>query len=261
MAKSNVEVVEKNEVIAKVSEDVTIERGEKSYLVNGVQMSVNATERDRKLFAKAMDEVNNAMTGVTKSTIRLAKAFYNIEVKKIYSHAVNAQGKNYRTTAALVKDRYNLGQTLVNNCISMYDKFFANADDKEKGIQINGHYAIEFGQTALIEMLPVMGNETEKEAVFGEVVPTMKVAEIKEAVAKNHTKNERKVKASTKTEASKELDFVATMEAVLNIVLNVNTDDFEEAEKAAIEKLAVVATGAYRSVTPEDAQLYFEARG
>lgn len=261
MAKNNVnvEATENNEVLATVDSVTTIERNEVTYKVDGITLAKGTSEKDKKVFAKAMSEVNDAMTGVTKSTVRLAKAFWYIENNELYRYGVNADGKPYRTTAAMIKDRYGLGQTLVSNTISMYDTFFAKADDRSKGIVINGHHAIEFGQTALIEMLPAMAKEDERTAVLDEVLPSMKVAEVKNVVGKHHVKNERKVKSAKKdTTEPKTLTFSDVCEACLHVVLNVDTDNFEENELKAFKKFKIDLTGMYRSICPEDAEAFFQ---
>lgn len=260
MAKNNVnvEAMENTEVLASVDATTTIERNEITYKVDGITLAKGTSEKEKKLFTKALSEVADAMTGVTKSTIRLAKAFWYIETNELYKLGVNADGKTYRTTAAMVKDRYGIGQTLVSNTISMYDTFFAKADDRSKGILINGHNAIEFGQTALIEMLPAMSKEDERKGVLSEVLPSMKVAEVKEVVGKHHVKNERKVKSAKKDNEPKTLLFSDVCEACLNIVMNVNDENFEEEELKAFKKFKIDLVGMYRKICPEDAEVFFQ---
>ena len=206
--------LEKVDTLAKVDENTDIVvRKEYAKITIGNNVFDTVLDVNAENAEVVKTDIETGLNGVLealalgrKSAVRLAKALYFIKEKEIY-HWLPRKNDKTRTYSSYVDfcDQYfNIGKTLANNAPLAYKHFFAGAKNAEEGILIGGRPAIEYSQTALIELLPVMaeGKEEEKAKVFEKVSPLSPIKDIKKVMEENHVKKD--IKTAKKAEKKEE---------------------------------------------------------
>lgn len=257
MAEKNVNAkVEKIDVVAKVNESTDIVNRKEYAVINGFETFItddmpNAKER-KKNVETGIKGVMEALALGRKSALRLSKALYFIKSKEIYKDMPrkNDKARSYSSFVDFVGDYFAIGKTLANNSVLAYEKFFLCADNKEEGILVAGRPAIEYSQTALIELLPVIDNDAEKTAVYAEISPLSPIKDIKASLDKHHEKKATNGAKKAKKAETKALACDDILRAVLDLLKGFATADGIEAytpdmlaslDKAKIEINGILA--------------------
>lgn len=237
---NNEAVVERSEVVAEMENGTTIEKNAVYKVVGGMECTILSTNTNETTLEELktadtmlneMDELLRTGRTATYSFFNMLRKFKEEELFKLFKNPDKPK-QSFRNIQEFAKYRFGIAQTLCNNGILVSEKFFKGT---EKGILINGRPAIEYGQTALIELLPVMASENdtkedkerkdkEKEAVFAEITPFSKVKEIKESMKEHHVMKDITTRTSKDKDKDKKPTTVIDM---LNAILDLFSKAYE----------------------------------
>lgn len=254
--------IEKVETIAKVDDNTdVIARKEYATFTIGKTTYETFLDVNASNASEIKADIETGFNGVfealalgRKSALRLSKALYFIKSKEIYKWIPrkNDKTRTYSVYTDFVADFWGIGKTLANNAPLAYEKFFLPATNPEEGILVGGRPAIEYNQTALIELLPVMaeGKETEKDKVFNEITPLAPIKDVKGVMEKYHVKKDIKTAGKgkdTKKTDEKKLSADDILKACLDLLKGFATaegaKDYTKEMLATLDKIKLDLNG------------------
>lgn len=250
-------VVERSETMATLENGTTVEKNATYKVIGNMECTILSTNTNEQTLAdletaretiEQMDIMISTGRACNYKFFNLLREFKEKELYKLFKNPDKPK-QAFRNVQEWAKFRYGIAQTLCNNGILVSEKFFNGTDN---GILINGRPAIEYGQTALIELLPVMASkdddadkkktkDTEREKVFAEISPFSKVKDIKSTMEKYHAKKE--IVTANKENKDKKADTPTSVLDLLESIIDLfskayampDINDFSDDEKKKLD--------------------------
>lgn len=248
-------VVERSETMATLENGTTVEKNATYKVVGNMECTILSTNTNEQTLAdletaretiEQMDIMISTGRACNYKFFNLLREFKEKELYKLFKNPDKPK-QAFRNVQEWAKFRYGIAQTLCNNGILVSEKFFNGTDN---GILINGRPAIEYGQTALIELLPIMSSkdddaetkakkDAEKEAVFSEITPFSKVKEIKASLEAHHEKKDIKTAKKDDKKTDKPASVIDILESIIDLFSKAyampDINDFSDDEKKKLD--------------------------